>query len=117
MLWGVINMNYNYYLALVEEAGAYNDKDTFLGAYGYPEGCPYTPENLQHVFYIIYAVSNNDFLEVAGLSGLNFSKFHKKYGIPERTAFSWKNRERQAPPYVLQLIGYAMIAEIEKSEE
>ena len=107
-------MIYNYYLALVGEAGAYADKDTYVGAYGYSENCPYAPENLQRVFYIIYAVSSNAFLEVASLSDLNFSKFHKKYGIPERTAFSWKNRERQAPPYVLQLIGYAMIAEIPK---
>ena len=69
-------MDYNYYLALVEEAGAYADKDTFVGAYGYSENCPYAPENLQRVFYIIYAVSSNDFLKVASLSDLNFSKFH-----------------------------------------
>ena len=105
-------MIYNYYLALVGEAGAYADKDTFVVSYGYSEDSSYSPENLQRVLYIIYAVSNNDFVEVAGLSGLTFSQFYKKYGIPQRTAFGWKNRERQAPPYVLQLIGYAMIAEI-----
>lgn len=110
-------MIYNYYRALIEEAQHYDSEDLFVGAYGYPENCSYSPENLQRIFYIIYTVSNNNFPALIELSGMSFKIFSEKYNIPQRTALHWKMGDRTAPEYVMQLIGYAMICEIPTIEQ
>ena len=114
-------MNYEeYYTCLGEAKGCHSPED-FLAEYGYPVDCPYSPDGLIRMCEIVYAVSQEDWNRVIELSGGNMAAFSRKYGIPYTTLQHWTidkgDTKRSAPVYVMQLIGYAMIAEIPTGSE
>lgn len=107
-------MNYKYYLALIDECKNYESADAIRLEYGFPPDCEFTAEGLIKAFDIIYAVSNSDFPKLVELGGGNLSALCRGLNIPLRTAQNWAMGIRNAPDYVIQLIGYAMISECEK---
>lgn len=63
---------------------------------------------------IIQAVANGD---IKGIVGSNITKAAAKYGIPYRTLQNWVLGQRSAPDYVIKLLGYAALSEIERAED
>lgn len=105
-------MTYQKYLELVGECTRYNSAADFAAEYGFPAECEWTADGFIQAFNIIYAVSRNDF--AALVEDKNLSAFCRAYNIPRRSAQNWQNGARKAPGYVVQMIGYALIAECEK---
>lgn len=68
-------------------------------------------------YRIIQAVSRSDFPQLVELSGGNLSALCRTFGIPLRTAQAWAARERDPSPYLMRLIGFALISLCEKDEE
>ncbi len=102
-------MKYSYYLAYIAEAKNYESSAALLAEYGYPGDCPLSPGNLIKAFDIIFAVSKGDF---AALTGSNRAAFARKFAIPSRSLQNWELGTREAPAYVLQMIGYILISEL-----
>lgn len=102
-------MKYVEYLAYVDEAKNYGSATELLADYGYPGDCPLSPDNLARTFQIIFAVAHDDF---AALTGSNRAAFARKFAIPSRSLQNWELGTREAPAYVLQMIGYILIAEL-----
>lgn len=102
-------MRYSYYLAYVAEAKNYESATDLLADYGYPGDCPLSPDNLVRAFEIIYAVAHGDF---AAIAGDNFAAFARKFSIPRRSLQNWHLGTTKPPEYILQMIGYILIAEL-----
>lgn len=105
-------MTYPKYLELVGECKKCTTASAFAAEYGYPDDCEWTAGGLINAVDIIYAVSRNDF--AALVEGKNLSAFCRAYNIPLRSAQNWQNGARKAPGYVVQMIGFALIAECER---
>ena len=102
-------MKYVEYLAYVDEAKNYGSAAELLADFGYPGDCPLSPDNLIKAIDIIFAVSKGDF---AALTGSNRAAFARKFAIPSRSLQNWELGTREAPAYVLQMIGYILISEL-----
>ena len=102
-------MKYVEYLAYVDEAKNYGSAAELLADYGYPGDCPLSADNLIKSFEIIYAVAHDDFSSIVGD---NLAAFSRKFLIPRRTIQNWELGIRKAPDYILQMIGYILIAEL-----
>lgn len=102
-------MKYTKYLAYVGEAKNYESPTALLAEYGYPGDCPLSADNLIKAFEIIYAVANDDF---AAIVGDNLVAFARKFSIPRRSMQNWKLGATKPPEYILQMIGYILIAEL-----
>lgn len=102
-------MKYSYYLAHVVEAKNYESAADLLADYGYPGDCPLSPDNLVRAFEIIYAVAHGEFATIAGD---NFAAFSRKFSIPKRSLQNWRLGTTKPPEYILQMIGYILIAEM-----
>lgn len=102
-------MKYSYYLAYIAEAKNYESSAALLAEYGYPGDCPLSADNLIKAFEIIYAVAHDDF---AAIVGDNLVAFARKFSIPRRSMQNWKLGATKPPEYILQMIGYILIAEL-----
>lgn len=107
-------MNYQKYLAYIEEAKNYDSAEEILMEYGFPSDCEFIAESLAKVFDIIFAVSRLDFQKIIEVSGKNPSTIYTSLNVPIRTAQHWVSGDRNPPTYILQLIGFALISELEK---
>lgn len=107
-------MLYTDYTTYITEAKECASAAELLAQYGYPADSPYTPDQLTHIFDVIYAVSRNDLSALRDLCGGNMSAMSRKYGIPLRTLQDWIRGARRTPDYVTALIGYAEISEIRR---
>lgn len=114
-------LNYEIYYSLLGEAKNCGSAENFRAEYGYPPECPYSTEGLTRMCSIIYTVAQEDWKGVIALSGTKMAAFARKYGVPYTSLQKWVTDNealgRTAPAYVLQLIGYAMIAEIPTEAE
>ena len=109
-------MNYKEYLAYVNEAKSYESAEALRMEYGFPPECEWTAEELIKTFEIIYAVSTSDFPKIVELSGGNLSEMCRGLNIPLRTAQAWAAGDRTPSPYIIQMIGFALISNCEKEE-
>lgn len=109
-------MNYKEYLAYVSEAKNYESAEAIRIEYGYPPECEWTAEGLIKAFDIIYAVSKSDFPKIVELSGGNLSEMCRFMHIPLRTAQAWVAGDRTPSPYIIQMLGFALISLCEKEE-
>ena len=109
-------MNYKEYLAYVNEAKRYESTEAFRMEYGFPFNCEFTAEGLVQAFEIIYAVSKSDFPKIVELSGGNLSAMCRGLNIPLRTAQNWALGNREASPYIIEMIGFALISQCEKEK-
>lgn len=107
-------MNYPEYLGYVSEASNYPCAAALLAEYGYPADCRLSPDNLVKAFDIIWAVSKGDF---AALTGSNRSAFARKFSIPPRSLQNWELGTREAPPYIIQMIGFILITDLIDASE
>lgn len=107
-------MTYKNYLALVGECKKYDTADAILAEYGYPADCEWTAAGLAKAFDIIFVVSRLDIAKLIEIDSGNQSTFSRTYNIPLRSLQNWVAGVRQAPEYVIQLIGYTLISECEK---
>lgn len=109
-------MKYQEFLMHVEEA---KNCETAVEArleYGFPPDCEWTGDGLAEAFDIIFAVSREDVAELVRISKLKQSVFARKFNIPLRSMQRWTAATRVAPTYVIQLMGYAMLADCDKAE-
>lgn len=109
-------MNYKEYLILVEETKNYETPVEARLEYGFPPDCEWTGDGLAEAFDIIFAVSREDVAELVRISKLKQSVFARKFNIPLRSMQRWTAATRVAPTYVIQLMGYAMLADCDKAE-
>lgn len=109
-------MNYKEYLAYVGEAQNYGSAEDLGMEYGFPPRCEFTADGLIKAFGMIYAVSKSDFPKIVELSGGNLSELCRLLNIPLRTAQAWALGERKPSPYIIQMIGFALISNCEKEE-
>lgn len=109
-------MNYKEYLAYVEESKSRETAEEMRIEYGFPPDCEWTGDGLTEAFDIIFAVSREDVAELVRISKLKQSVFARKFNIPLRSMQRWTAATRVAPVYVIQLIGYAMLADCEKAD-
>ena len=107
-------MNYKSYLALIEECKNYESADSIRLEYGFPPDCEFTSDGLIKAFDIIFSVSKSDISKLVEISGGNLSALCRKYNIPLRTVQNWVMGVRNAPEYVIQFLGFALISECEK---
>lgn len=109
-------ITYSEYLAYVEEARKCKSARDFLSEYGFPADCPYTPEGLITFCEIIFAVAQAqyDFNGFAKLCGRGFST---KHHINAHTYNNWVSGRAKAPMYVVELLGYSMLADLPKESE
>ena len=104
-------MNFEYYQALVDDAKKVDNKDYWTASYGYPADCPYTLRQLLDVLDIIYDVAHGDLTSIIKRIGTGRA-FSRLYDIPYRTVQNWCNNINQINSYILRLIGYTLIAQI-----
>lgn len=109
-------MEYTKYLAYVNEAKSYESAEALRIEYGYPPECEWTAEGLIKAFDIIYAVSKSDFPKIIELSGGNLSEMCRFMNIPLRTAQAWAAGDRTPSPYIIEMIGFALISQCEREE-
>ncbi len=104
-------ITYSQYLAYVEEAKKCKTARDFMTEYGFPTGCPYTADGLIKFCEIIFAVAQ---------AQSDFSKFSKQCGrgfaikrhINAHTYNNWVSGRSKAPMYVVELLGYSMLADL-----
>lgn len=106
-------MKYTNYLAYVAEAKNYESAAALLTEYGYPPDCRLSPDDLVKAFDIIYAVAHDDFKSIVGD---NLAAFARKFSIPRRSMQNWKLGVTKPPEYILQMLGYILIAELHEKE-
>lgn len=104
-------MNYKYYLSLLNEARSLTE-EKFIGEMGYPADIPLEPDAFLNVMHIIYVVANEDFRTIIDASHMKMIQLAKHLNIPYRTLQDWKSKERTAPQYVIEMIGYILITQI-----
>lgn len=107
-------MTYIEYLAYISDAKKSSSPEEFTLEMGYGFMTPYSAENWQRVCNILFAVAHGDCKAVVGNASAR--AFAIKYNIPDRTVQRWCTGERGVPEYVLQLLGFAVIAEIPTEE-
>ena len=61
---------------------------------------------------IIFAAAHNDMKALINQVG-KITEFVKKFEIPYRTVQDWANGKRKAPDYIIKMIGYILIYNIE----
>lgn len=105
-------MNFAHYQALVDDAKEIDDKNYWIHSYGYPADCPYTPWQLLEILDIIYDVAHDDITSIIKRIGTG-AAFSRLYGIPYRTVQNWRNNVSQINDYILRLIGYTLIVQLE----
>lgn len=114
-------MNYDYYKALIGEyINLGRSEERLLGEIGFPPETEWDGEGLTKAVAIIAAAADNDTQRLVELSGLNMTKFARKFGLPYRSVQNWcaasDTYKRKPPEYLPILIGYVLISEIEASD-
>lgn len=109
-------MKYQEYIAYVEEAKGYSSAREFLGEYGFPPDCPYTPEGLIKFCDIIFAASRQDLKTLAELGAKSRDEFARAHHISPRTYRNWTYKSAIPPVYIAELIGYSMLEDLPKAE-
>lgn len=111
-------IKYENFMAYVEDTKESESPEAFLADYGCPADCPYGADNLKTFCAAIWAAAHTDveLLAEIGTKG-NRSALSRKYNIPRRTLQNWALEDRKANSYVVELIAYAMIAEIPEISE
>lgn len=105
-------MDFQTYLALVDECKNYSSAEMLLAEYGYPPNCKLSADELVRAFNIIWAVSEANVRRLAELSCTKgYTTFCRKYGIPVRTGQRWIGADRNPPEYVVRLLGFAILSE------
>ena len=110
-------MDFKEYLSRIEDAKNYPTSEQHLMEYGFPPDCEFSAHGIAKAFEIIHAVSRNDFPQLVELYGGNLSAMCRLFNIPLRTAQAWAAGERDPSPYLMCLIGFALISLCEKDEE
>ena len=108
-------MKYCEYFAYVTDAQKYSDLGAFQSDIGYGPDVPYDGDSWQRVTEVIFAAAHEDIKTIVG--EMSARAFAMKYALPERSVQNWVSGERSAPGYVISLIGYAVIGDIEQSNE
>lgn len=111
-------MDYKTYLSLVAEAknGEYTP-ETLLAEWGYPADCTISAENLPKAFEIIFGVAESDIKAIAKAAGNSVKALSEKFKISYFTTQKWAGNQRSAPSYVLEMIGYIIISELDDEAE
>ncbi len=63
---------------------------------------------------IIFAAAHNDMKALINQVG-KITEFAKKFEIPYRTVQDWANEKRKAPDYIIKMVGYILISNMEES--
>ena len=105
-------MTFDYYRSLIGEyLNLGNSEEKLLAEIGYPENIDLSPDELIRAVSIIGAAAENDIKKLVELSGLSMRATATKFAIPYRTLQDWCNGNRSATPYIVMLIGYALIGD------
>lgn len=107
-------MTYDRFTNYLRDAAEIGDEERFRAEVGYPADMLYSPEDYIKIMHIIHIAACGTFKDL--VEDRNMSAFSRYYGIPYRTLQHWVSGERSAPPYVMQLIAFAMINDIPTEE-
>ena len=107
-------MTYSYYITLIGEyINLGRSEEQLLGQIGFPAEIDVEPEKFVKAIKIIGAAADANIEMLVELSELSQTAFGRKYGFPLRTVQSWCADNRKPPEYVVRLIGYAMLGELQ----
>ena len=107
-------MNYQMYIAYIEECKDLGSAEQLLGQIGFPPDMELTAEGLATACEIIAAAAESDVKRLISIAKLNIIRFANKYGIPYRTVQDWCYGARKPADYLVILIGFEMITELPK---
>lgn len=110
-------ISYEQYLNLVADALDFPTAEQLIEELGYPPDMPENGEDYVQMIKIIFTVANGSFKELVGLSDMKLTVFTQRFKLPYRTAQGWVYGERNAPGYINQLIGFAMVGDIYAGEK
>lgn len=116
MKTGEIKMNFKYYQSLVDDASEQTNKELWIAECGYPFDCPYSANNWIEILSIIYDVAHCDIKELVKRVG-KMTAFSDTYRIPYKTLQNWCGKTREPQTYLIRLIGYTLVQNIEGNQE
>ena len=100
-------MNYPYFRKLLRIAADAEDKKEFVAQYSIFAD----PSEAQLDAIWEYA-HNRTPLQIRQMAGLSQNRFYENYGVPRRTTQEWENGRMSAPPYVTDLLAFAVISSL-----
>lgn len=104
-------MTYEIFSSYLADAAEIDSEERFINEIGFPPEMDYTSENYARVIHIIYTAAHGTFKEL--VAGRNVAAFSRKFGIPYRTISHWISSDRSAPEYIIRLLAFAMVSELE----
>ena len=103
-------MTFETFYALTLDASEFTDPEAFAAECGgsIPEDLPV--DQLLAILADVYAYAHErSMATIRAMTGLSRIAFSRDYRIPLRTLESWEAGVRACPPYVLDLLAYAVI--------
>lgn len=105
-------MTYRKFLNRIQNAKEAENEEIFIGEEGYPADEPLNAEDYIKAMHLIYAASNGNFKEL--LSGRKIAPIARAYGIPYKSMQKWVSGERTPPEYLIRLVAFAIINDLER---
>ena len=110
-------MKYEHYKTLIDEyIEAGRSKENFCATIGFPAYSK-IDENILKVIGLVAAAADNDMKSMVKLSDMKLIHFSRKFMIPYRSLQNWiydAKSARKPPEYLVMMIGYILITEIEE---
>ena len=103
-------MTFETFYSLTLDATEFTDPEAFAAECGgsIPEDLPV--DQLLAILTDVYAYAHDrSMATIRSMTDLNRTAFSRDYRIPIRTLESWEAGVRACPPYVLDLLAYAVI--------
>ena len=103
-------MTFETFYSLALDATEFTDPEAFAAECGgsIPDELPV--DQLLAVLADVYAYAHDrSMTTIRAMTGLSRIAFSREYRIPLRTLESWEAGVRACPPYVLDLLAYAVI--------
>lgn len=109
-------IDYQDFCRLVMDVSEFDDMEAYIADVGGSVSHNVTDEHLISLLSNCWAYAHNrSAATVRQLSGLSRAEFAREYRVPIRTLENWESQSasaRTAPPYVLDLLAYAVIMHI-----
>lgn len=97
-------MTHNEFRRLLVSAADHHNLDQFIA-----DLLPIS-DDIARTLPAIWNLRALDFPAIRQLSGLSQTGFAREYSIPHRTIQDWEAGLRTAPPYLLELLAFAVIS-------
>ena len=109
-------MTYEDFRRLIMDASEFDSLDAYIADVGGSVPASVPDADVIRVLTDCYTYGHSrTAATIRGLTGMSKAAFARAWNVPLRTLENWESRTatnaRQAPPYVLDLLAYAVITE------